>query len=94
MSRPASSGSESFDDTDPGRPRRLLVLDQAIIVRVCADPKSEESILYLHGQRSVVQADTSRTESSNFLKVERRMIWIFAQQLEVLVRQVPDCLGQ
>lgn len=59
--------------------------NEAIILRVAADPEPEATIWDLDRERTVVRADAHRAEPTNRLEVQGRMARVLLEEREVLV---------
>ena len=53
-----------------------LLTEQFVVLRVSADPKPRDTILYLNAKRAIATANANRSESADLLEVERRMAGI------------------
>ena len=68
-----------------------LLADDAIIVRMRADPEPQQTIWHVDCQRTVVRSHTGGMESPNSLEVKRWMTGIGLEKLKLLVGEVADC---
>jgi hypothetical protein len=57
---------------------------------VGANPKPEQAVRSLYSERSVMQTNSRRPETTDLLEVEGRMLRISLEQLESLVRKFSD----
>ena len=47
---------------------------ELVVLCMSSDPKPDEPLVYLYGQRSVLDADSHGQKMIDFFEVERRMI--------------------
>ena len=68
--------------------------DDAIVLRVRADPKPQEPVRRIHPDRAVVGTDTGRVEPTNAFEMQGGVPRVRLQERELLVCERPDVAGQ
>ena len=72
---------------------RWLASD-AVILRMAPDPKPQDTIRGVDGQRAIMGTDASGVEPAHSLEMQRRVLWIGLEELELLIGEGPDLLWQ
>jgi hypothetical protein len=67
---------------------------ELVVFFVGADPKPDKIVLFAPSNRSVVQTDIDSPHSALPSKTQRAMKWVRLKELEFLISQVLDFLGQ
>jgi len=61
---------------------------------VGANPEPHNSLREIYPDGTVVDTDTDRPKPADLLKMERRMMTIFFEELKTTVRKFPDMVGE
>ena len=73
--------------SENARLQQASLCDDAIVLRVRADPEPQEPVRGIHCEGTVVNTDTRRMKAPDALEMQRRMSRVCLQQLELLVRE-------
>ncbi len=64
--------------------------EESVVLVVIADPEPDEIVALLNSQNSVAPTNPRRPEFADLLEVERRMLAVSLEKLEVLVGECLD----
>lgn len=67
---------------------------EPVVVRMGANPKPNNSVSNIYTKRPIVESDTGGSKPTNFLEMQRRMLWVCLQKFEGFIRLFADRSGK
>ena len=80
--------------SENARLQQASFCDEAIVVRVTANPEPENAIWHVHREGAIEGTDARRTKPLDTLEMQRRVLRILLQEREFLVRKCTDLSRQ